>query len=502
MRTVFQPGLPSTFVPVVHRSCPHNEVTALALRMMGPVPAQVFEPLPRRTLAVWATLRRFVRRYDDGCWSHQTTAESYGGALRRRYLEAARSLADEGLSTRQDHVIRAFLKSEKNRVPSKMAKPRLIFPRSPRFNLELASRLKPFEHWLWGRLNGRVFNVGDGSRLVAKGLNPRQRANLIVRKLSAIPDCVCFEIDGKSFEAHVGPASLRAEQAVYRSAFPGDRRLEWLLHAQLKLEGTVAGAKFSRDGGRASGDFNTGLGNSLIFLVECISALRELGVHFDLLVDGDNALVFVSSRDVALVRAGIGPAILASSGHEVALERGASRPEGVRFGGSAPVHLGRFGWTMVREWERVVSGATTSHKHLDQPAFALRWVKGVAMCELSLALGVPVLQEFALGLLRASSGVRKQVKAEWYGDQFFAGAWFATSDMARPVTREARLSFAAAFGVSPEEQEEMEVLLRQRFDSWNFSVEDIGFRKVEVTSFAEWMSVVGIHQSWLDACTL
>lgn len=499
MRTVFQAGLPTTFVPSVHRPCPHNEITALALRMMGPVPPEVFRPLPARTRGAWRVLARFARRYDGGAWSHQQTAASYSGALRRRYEDAARSLADDGLSTTRDSYIRAFLKSEKNRVPTKMAKPRLIFPRSPRFNLELASRLKPFEHWLWSRLNGRVFGIGDGSRLVAKGLNPRQRANLIRRKLLAMPDGVCFEIDGKSFEAHVGPHSIRGEHSVYRSAFPGDRRLEWLLNSQLRLVGEVAGARFKRDGGRASGDFNTGMGNSLIFLVECVSALTQLGVHFDLLVDGDNALLFVSSRDVAFVRAGLGPLITASSGHEVELERATSILEEVRFGGSAPVCLGSGKWTMVREWERVVSGCTTSHKHLDQPAFASRWCRGVAMCELSLALGVPILQPFFLAVLEATSGVRRAVKQEWYSDLFYVGARFASADEARPVTEDARQSFHRAFGISAEDQIETERRLSHRVKQWQWSVEDIGFHVFDVLTFEDWMDAAGVHDCWRDA---
>lgn len=414
---------------------------------------------------------------------------SYSGALRRRYIEAARSLSDDGLSGFHDYFLRAFLKAEKNRVPYKMAKPRLIFPRSPRFNLELASRLKPFEHWLWGRLNGKVFGVGDGSRLVAKGLNPRQRANLIVRKFKAIPGCVCFEIDGAAFEAHVGVSQLDQEEAVYAAAFPGDRRLRWLLQRQKVLLGEVAGAKFSREGARASGDFNTGMGNSIIFLVEVISALRVLRVHFDVLVDGDNALLFLRPADLPVVTENFAGLVTASSGHEVKLEKPTTIIEEIRFGGSAPIYLGpRLGWSMVREWQRVLSGAFCSHIHLREPKFARRWMHGVARCELSIAIGVPVLQAWALGAIHATSGVRL-AKSDFYRDSFALGAWFAEVGDQVEVSLDARISFEKAFGVSVEEQIRME----RGFDFSSLAKEYLFYQPKR---FDHWIDEVGVHESW------
>jgi hypothetical protein len=169
------------WVPGVHAVCPHNEIAALVKRSLGPVPPQVFGALGQTVRTEVRRLRRFVRRYDEGKWTHLQTALTYSGALQRRYIEAERSLREDGPVTSTDTFLRPFLKAEK--VTSKLGpKPRMIFPRSPRYNLDLASRLKPFEHWLWGRLTARTFLGCGVGRIVAKGLNQRQRANLIVRK--------------------------------------------------------------------------------------------------------------------------------------------------------------------------------------------------------------------------------------------------------------------------------------------------------------------------------
>lgn len=460
MRVAWRSGLEGTWVPAVHAVCPHNEVSALLTRSLGPVPPPVFDPVGEDVAKAFSRLASIARAYRGERWSHLETAQSYSGSLRRRYLEAERSLRVDGLSTSDDYHLRPFLKAEKLNASSKHPKPRLIFPRSPRYNLEVASRLKPFEHWLWGYLTARRLFNGTPTRVVAKGLSPRQRANLIVRKFRSFRKCVCFEVDGAAFEAHVGPDQLRREQHVYRTAYPRDGRLRWLLAAQMVLRGRLAcGAKFSRKGGRASGDFNTGMGNTLVMLAVVVGTLRSFRVEFDVLVDGDNALVFLHGCDADRVVRDFGHIALSQSGQELVLERCTSVIEEIRFGRSAPIYLGPFlGWSMVRDWRSVLSGALCSHRWLREPVFAREWMVGVLRCELSLALGVPVLQAWALNSLRRM-GFRGAVRAHPHSDYLVVGAWFADERMARPVSPECRASFHAAFGCPPEEQLRLEASL-------------------------------------------
>jgi hypothetical protein len=390
--------------------------------------------------------------------------------MRRRYLEAERSLRFDGPVNSEDCRLRAFLKAEKL-APGKDPKPRMIFPRSPRYNLALASWLKPFEHWLWGYLTfDRVFG-GRGirrnpTRVVAKGLNPRRRANLIKRKFDRFRSCVVFEVDGKAFEAHVTQAQIQGEHSVYLSAYNQDRDLHSLLRRQVFSGSTQGGTKFSRPGGRASGDFNTGMGNSLIMLAVCGGVLQSHGCEFDMLVDGDNALVFLERESLSRVSSTLFDSVLSDSGHEMTLEKPVSYLEGVRFGRSAPVYLGHgLGWTMVRDYRAVLSCAYASHRWLNEPRFGLAWVAGVAQCELSLAVGLPVLQQSALKVLSATEealvGLRakqEQTLERALTDYIVVGARRLGRESARPVRLECRISFEKAFGLSPEEQLVMERL--------------------------------------------
>lgn len=449
MWVAWRTGLLGTWTPGVHANCIHNEIAALAWRSLAPLPLGPDPVLSRSVLSAYAKVGSIASRYRGERWSYLETALSYKGAMKRRYLEAERSLREDGPLGKKDWTLRAFLKAEKTGA-AKDAKPRMIFPRSPRFNLVVASWLKPFEHWLWGFLTARRLFKGSNTRVVAKGLSPRQRAGLIVRKLSEFKEGICFEVDGKAFEAHVTKPHLKQEHRIYKKAYPGDAELAEVLGLQVFKGTTSNGVRFSRSGGRASGDFNTGMGNSLIMLANCVGVLRTYHVHFDLLVDGDNALVFLERVDSDRVRQTFARDVLLAGGFEMTLEKPVSYIEGIRFGRSAPLWLGSF-WTMVREPWSVLSGAYASHRWLREPRFGRRWVKGVAMCELSLALGVPVLQAAALSVLRqvADSG---PAPVEALADYFVVGAWLAEAKDVVPVCVEARLSFERAFGISVDEQ--------------------------------------------------
>lgn len=460
MYTACNVQIEGCWAPSVHANCNHNEVAALLKRSLAPTP--IADPKARGpVLAVFATLRRLARNWGGSRWSYLETAHSYSGAMRNRYIEAERSLRIDGPITRSDTLLGAFLKAEKFGY-GKFGKPRMIFPRSPRYNLALASFLKPFEHWLWGYLTARRLYGGSNTRVVAKGLNATARATLIRKKFLAFEDCVCFEVDGAAFEAHVDVWQLLKEQGVYLAAYGGDRELEDLLRRQLVNEGTTpGGVKFSRAGGRASGDFNTGMGNTLVMLGVVVGVLRSLQIPFDLLVDGDNALVFLHSRDSARVVREFHDHALSFSGHDMVLERPVQIVEEIRFGQCAPVEIHPGRWTMVRDWRKVVSQMTSNHAHLNQPNFVMPYLKGVAQCELVLNVGVPVISSFAHHLLEQTRDF-KSVDGSFYRDYQVLGVELERRGEAtfEEPTAIARCSFHRAFGVAPDEQILLERQLR------------------------------------------
>nr|QDH87943.1 MAG: RNA-dependent RNA polymerase [Riboviria sp.] len=408
-----------------------------------------------------------VRRYEADRWDLHTTALSYKGALRRRYLVAEDSLMKDGPITARDVLLRAFLKAEKCNVTSKPPKPRMIFPRDPRYNLELASWLKPLEHWLWRNLKSVGSYKVSPMRVVAKGLSPGQRANLIVRKWEEFERPICFEVDGKAFEAHVDVWQLREEHQVYQTAYGGrESGLMKLLRYQLRNFGiTSGGVRFEREGGRASGDFNTGMGNSLIMAAVIDGVMRGLRIRYASLVDGDNALIFLDERDASRVVGCFAARALKISGHEMVLERPVTVIEGIRFGQSAPVQV-RGRWTMVREWNKVISQGSCSHAHMHDLRFAPQWLAGVAFCENYLPRGLPLLETWSHTLWRMC-GSKDFIKTHLYRDYEILGVPLGglNKPVVSSIADSTRRSFHRAFGISPDEQKVMEGVLSRGFPS-------------------------------------
>lgn len=452
MMSAWLTGVEGTWVPACHAVCSCNEVASLLKRSLGCTPKPV-EGGQARMGASFGWLRSVARSLRVSPASHLDIALGYKGMMRARYLAAEESLRVDGPVVSSDARLSAFLKAEKFNPMFKIAKPRMIFPRSYRYNLDLATRLKPFEHALWPRLRApRRWGV-PRTRVVAKGLGPSARAELIVRKFAGFDgDCVCFEVDASSWEAHQDLWQLVEEHRVYAAAFPGDSGLQSLLSKQLHNRGVSSGGvKFSRVGGRASGDLNTGMGNSLLMLAVCDTVLRELSVgKRDLLVDGDNALVFVPASEATFVRENFHRVALEVSGHEMVLERPVSVIEEVRFGQSAPVCVNG-SWRMLRDYRKIFSQGCSSHVHLRHRRFAMSFLRGVALCELSLAHGVPLLQRWCELLLSATEGF-DHASADFYRDYLEMGATLSESVHSSPVDITTRESFYRAFGVSPPDQ--------------------------------------------------
>jgi hypothetical protein len=295
---------------------------------------------------------------------------------------------------------------------------------------------------------------------------------LIVKKFKSLDECVVFEVDGSAFEAHVDVWQLEQEHSVYAAAYSDDPELARLLARQRVNEGvTPGGVRFSRAGGRASGDFNTGMGNTLIMSVVVVAVLKHLKVPFDILVDGDNALVFMRLCDSSRVMSCFAPLALEFSGHEMVLERPVRHIEGIRFGQCAPVEVAPGVYTMVRDWRKVISQMTSSHAHMEQPRFVPRYLRGVAFCELSLNAGLPIVQNLARRLVHLTEGSRA-VGEHFYRDYQAMGvevdsAWKAKFKEPTPRTRE---SYCRAYGLDPQAQIEVERaldLVTLRIDKWD-----------------------------------
>jgi len=429
---------------------------------------RAYEPATAAGLQHFGSVCRLLRRvafarvgYLQASSVEDVVASYKVARMRVRYEAAAKSLLEDGPATPRDATVKAFVKGEKL-LRYKVHKPRVIMGRDPRFNLELATYLKPLEHVLYAALRGFGSKFLTRTRLVGKGLNGNERASLIRKKLYSRPGLVAVEIDGVSFESHFCESVLQFEHSFYEAFFQGDerKRLAQLLSWQREFRGKgEAGLKFTAKGVRASGDFNTGMGNTLVMLSLVYMVAQRTPGKFDVLADGDNALLFLPEEHIGVWSRNVAT-VCGSAGFEMTIEQPTSDLRKVVFGQSRPFYDG-VNWKMVRDPLKVLSHAACGYQHYHDLRGGLRVLKSVAYCEAVLGAGVPILQAYAHSLLRATERVSfSKAEPEDYSYRQLVSRgidWAAARRV--PISDRARCDFEVSFGICPEDQVRWEEVL-------------------------------------------
>jgi hypothetical protein len=396
-------------------------------------------------------------------------AMKYGGAKRLKYLLASERVHSEGL-TRSDATITMFIKCEKMPPNKVNPDPRAIQFRGAKYAAALAMYLKPIEEHLYRlKLYGRY---NPGYRVIGKGLNQVERACLVKRKLEWFKSPVVMSLDMSRFDQHVDISQLKLEHSVYLSCCsdPFFRRiLKWQLINKCR---TNSGIKYTTYGKRMSGDMNTALGNCLIVVSMAVSFMDEMHLPYDLLVDGDDCLLFIEQSDFEAVNRVIVPKFL-SYGHEVKIENIANSLHAINWCQSKIIETER-GIKFVRDPFKVMSCALVGTRWLGKPGWVRReFLAGLADCELVLNTGVPVLSAYAMALKRNAHGARSRfddASGEWFR-YLRESRLYRHHPIDMPISSNARISFAQAYGISVDDQ----FAIEDRLSRWHFDLDKTTF---------------------------
>nr|QDH89449.1 MAG: RNA-dependent RNA polymerase [Riboviria sp.] len=329
-------------------------------------------------------------------------ALSYTGAKRRKYTEATDKLLRLANLGRRDAGVKMFVKCEKIEFSSSKPNPdpRAIQFRDLVYNCAVGRFLKPLEHYLYNLTGTRLSGLPP-TRVIGKGLNQGQRADLLILKMSRFVRPVVLSIDASRFDQHVDIELLKIEHSFYL-AMNSDPEFRTLLSYQLVNHGISSrGIRYKTRGKRMSGDMNTALGNCVLMVLMVATFLG--GRKYDLLDDGDDCLVIVEEEDLAWVKANITQSFL-DYGMEIKVDAISKDVASVEWcqGHILRCPEPRF----VRNPYRVMSRALTSQKFLTSVKGRAALMNTIGLCELVLNRGVPVLQEYCLALIRASGTKR------------------------------------------------------------------------------------------------
>lgn len=450
----FVPQIHGVYPVYTHANCVCNEEIAATNRVMGRVPRPSKNGLRilRRELKAMANKMQGIVPY-----TMDEFVDCYTGRRKGRYETACMHLRNDPDIGPDKARVKAFVKAEKfNPFDKKNPDPRMIQGRSYEYNVQLGCYLKPMEHQLY-RMKGPT-----GLRAIAKGLNMRKRGALLVKKMSQFNRPVVVSIDGSRWDKHIDVQVLKAEHGFYNRVHR-DPHLQRLLSWQITNKcQTAGGLTYKVVGRRMSGDMNTALGNCVLMVAMCRAAMAEMGItRWDLMDDGDDCLLIFEEDDLDLVR-WRAPQVFLEFGQEIKIENISRTVEGVEFCQTHPV-LHPNGWRMTRNWKKVLSTGTSGYRHWNDPNLVRPMFTAVGQCELSLSAGTPILQEWALACIRNGRG---KAPPKIFREEYQWGAYLKAElglgfGDALKVEWDTRLSFEAAWGISPLDQMLIEEQLRQ-----------------------------------------
>lgn len=388
------------------------------------------------------------------CTLHEFVQMYAGDRRQKVYQQAVESLMMEDVNT-NDARLTTFVKAEKVNLSSKSdPAPRVIQPRQPRYNASVGCFLKRLEKDIYRGI-AKVF----GGVTVLKGYNSAESGRLLREKWDQFDKPVAVGLDASRFDQHVSPDALRWEHSVYLSLFrDGDRkRLAKLLQMQIRNRGIARASdghiKYVVEGCRMSGDMNTALGNCLLMCAMVWAYLKESGVRASLANNGDDCVVIMEAKDLKRFQHCGGKCSLSdwflNMGFTMKVEEPVYVFEQIEFCQTHPLWTPE-GYIMCRNAPVAMAKDAHSVLPLEMGNMAKGWATNIGQCGLSMTGGVPVFQEYYLGLIRAGQGVScgKHPGLESGFARLAAG-------MARKVVRvhdATRVSFWEAFGMLPSEQ--------------------------------------------------
>lgn len=361
---------------------------------------------------------------------------------RALYERAVLSLSLEAISQR-DAVVNTFVKAEKVNFSAKSdPAPRVIQPRSPRYNVCVGRYLKPFEKNLFDGFRKTV-----GYPVICKGMNAAGTANQLRSLWDSFDDPVAVGLDASRFDQHVSQEALKFEHGFYNGVFHSAELAE-LLSWQLNNEGLgfVNGLKlrYKVRGCRMSGDINTSMGNCVIMCSIVLAYFMSLGLDAKLANNGDDCVVVCERKHLGKLD-GIGAWFL-KFGFKLTREAPVYEFEHIEFCQTHPVWT-EAGWRMVRNPYTATSKDMVSLLPWDKEVEFDAWRGAIGSCGLSLTAGVPFWESFYSRL----GGVRRKWSDEKLRDSGL-GYMARGMDGACIISDRARYSFWLAYGMLPDEQ--------------------------------------------------
>jgi len=473
-------GGPSQARFLVHNHCLANLKRGLVERVFcvekngrlvrTPQPKQgAFSSLSPFRKAVTEEVGRAHRLEYEGFLSY------YNGAKLRTYTKAVESLHITPVNER-DSYLTTFVKAEKISTAKGDPAPRVIQPRSPRYNVELGRYLRHMESRLMKAVD-RVF----GETTCIKGYTADEVGAIFRNKWDKFHRPVAIGLDASRFDQHCSVEALQFEHGFYRAMYPGNKLLGKLLDWQLtnKGKGYVpdGSVTYVKRGCRMSGDINTSLGNYLLMCSMVYGYMRFLGINeYSLANCGDDCVLIVERRNLKRIQTTL-PEYFLNLGYTMKVEPPVYNLEEVEFCQAHPVAF-KGGWKMVRNVRTAMSKDVHCVNNIRDLATRKAWSNAQHHGGLALSAGIPVVEKF----YSAFKVYDKPEKHQRIDTVTNVHKWRGSGGQYE-ITPESRASFWQAFKLTGDDQ----LALEDRLDRWDmdlFGIEGVDAHEPSILDFA------------------
>jgi hypothetical protein len=375
--------------------------------------------------------------------------DTYSGPKRTMYQRTAEGLVDNPLSSR-DAIINAFIKDEKTNLTRKKDPcPRIIQPRSARFNVAIGKHLKPMEKPIFRGI-GAVF----GSTTVMKGLNANERGILLHDKWSRFKDPVGLLLDAARFDQHISREAIAWEHKVEESIAMDREELRRLNKMRRKnrcfIRTNDGGYLYILDGIRMSGDMDTAMANCLLMCAMTYSFMHFINViDFEYSNDGDDG-VLIFEREHLQLALDTFESYFLDMGFTMKLDGIANVFEEIEFCQSRPVLSSEGTYRMVRDPFVCLDKDCVTLKNVSSVEELRDLRNSIGWCGLALAGDMPIFCEL----------YRTMISGQKPGNTFTTGMQWLSVGMSttyQKPTDSTRISFYEAYGITPDEQVALEI---------------------------------------------
>jgi hypothetical protein len=280
---------------------------------------------------------------------------------------------------------------------------------------------------------------------------------LLHRKAAAFRKPVYLLLDHSRFDSYVYEWLLKHEHKHYLQAYRNHpealRVLKWLLKQQIiNRMRSRHGVKYKIRATRLSGDFNTGLGNTVINEEMFESILADWGIEiFELLLDGDDSVIIIEEEDLHRVDISLFKYYHMKTKMQVVRSF-----DQVEFCQCKPVEIRPGQWTMARNPVRFLQHFTTQRNDNGPEKWPI--VAGYALCEFVANNGVPVLSTLCAQVFRHLNTKSINFKHAGLSKQMLRPLQYEKEIL--EITPEARASFAAAWNISIPQQMALENMFK------------------------------------------